>query len=372
VTPRPTEMPRVGAVLESQDSSTMWRVQQPMKFLSRFGYQVEWVMGDDPAFLQLAAEVDMMILPRLMWKDPKREDVFFGLLRDFNCLAVFETDDDIWSMKPYFLSAMPKHQQELWPSTASRLRRSSKRCQGMTVTTAPLLAKALAGHIGDHPIEVIPNLIDMEWWDALLAVTDRQYEGLTIGWAGGRRNLKDLDVMFEAWGIIAKKYDHVTFLQAGSPLQEELAEHVPTDRFEYIPWAPLWEYPAVCKQFDIGCAPLTENLFNECKSPIKVMEYAAAGAAAVASETVYSFHFDEDDGGILLADTVEEWVEHLSDLIENEDFRLARAERLREEVYMKHSLQKRSHKWVDAWFRLYASMLRKRPVKIETAGALRH
>lgn len=53
------------------------------------------------------------------------------------------------------------------------------------------------------------------------------------------------------------------------------------------PWVGLEQYPTMLAGATLGLCPLPTTVFNEAKSPIKLFEYALAGAAVVASPCQY-------------------------------------------------------------------------------------
>lgn len=64
--------------------------------------------------------------------------------------------------------------------------------------------------------------------------------------------------------------------------------------------------------FDLGVAPLVSNIFNDCKSPIKVMDYAAIGLPALASRMpAYSEYLRSDVDCFLADNEVSAWVDAL-------------------------------------------------------------
>ena len=58
------------------------------------------------------------------------------------------------------------------------------------------------------------------------------------------------------------------------------------DKIKFHAWENIFNYPRKMKSIepDICIAPLRDNVFNNCKSNIKSLEYAAAGSAAVYSD----------------------------------------------------------------------------------------
>ena len=68
--------------------------------------------------------------------------------------------------------------------------------------------------------------------------------------------------------------------------------------------------------WDIGIAPLAPGRFNDVKSPLKALDYAALGLATVASDAVpYRGSVADGPGGMLVADTDAAWFAALSGLI---------------------------------------------------------
>jgi GT2 family glycosyltransferase/glycosyltransferase involved in cell wall biosynthesis len=68
--------------------------------------------------------------------------------------------------------------------------------------------------------------------------------------------------------------------------------------------------------WDIGIAPLAETAFNEAKSAIKAMDYAALGMAVLASDVpAYRGSLADGIGGKLVANTEAAWFRALSELI---------------------------------------------------------
>ena len=80
---------------------------------------------------------------------------------------------------------------------------------------------------------------------------------------------------------------------------------IDTRRVTTTPIVPIHQYAANLK-FDIGIVPLVDIPFNEAKSNIKGLEYAAAGIPFVASP-LPEYRLLHEDGVGLLADSPDEW-----------------------------------------------------------------
>lgn len=345
------DYPVVAVLTGDLNGCVMWRAQQPVAALQRRGYPVTHALFDNKAaVVQSTARADLVMIPRALFERPQTERGFFEWAGRNHAIC-YEADDDIWNPSPYLDGVLDDTKRREFPKVAHRARRAASKCDGIIVTNPFLAARARAIAKPAATVEVVPNLIDLEWWDALMPLTVRQDPDLTVGWIGGQRNHLDVAIMLEAWVTLAKKYPTLKFLSAGWEIPE-IAAAMPADRYRYIQPAPIEQYPALYRQVDIGCCPVQDTLFNRCKSPIKVMEYAAAGAAVVASSTMYSDWFSPEDG-VSFAVTAEDWVREISFLVENAALRLERRDRIMSAVRRRFSLADHCYKWIDAWIEVW-------------------
>ncbi len=89
----------------------------------------------------------------------------------------------------------------------------------------------------------------------------------------------------------------------------------------FTPWrANVWEYYANI-DFDIGVIPLSGHPFNESKSHIKALEYAALGIPTIASDSAPSRDFVQDGVTGYLCRTQDEWRARLRELVNDADAR---------------------------------------------------
>ena len=90
-------------------------------------------------------------------------------------------------------------------------------------------------------------------------------------------------------------------------------------------YVPLNEYPTKLKSFgfDIGVAPLCDNIFNRCKSANRYLEYSMLSVPTVAVDIGGQFSEIIKDGQTgYLAKTEQDWIDKLSLLIENKEKRI--------------------------------------------------
>ena len=173
-------------------------------------------------------------------------------------------------------------------------------------------------------IDVIPNAIDFKFWNV-----EKKKSGRTrIGWIGGGNHDEDLKVMLEVIPAILNKYKDVEFcfVHGVSEDLKQLKKELKTDRLilKIGNWAHIDRYPKfVAKQgFDIGLAPLVMNSFNCAKSNLRWLEYSALSIPTVATDIEpYRKSIKHAETGFL-CDKADEWIESLSELIE--DHKMAR------------------------------------------------
>lgn len=337
------------ALIVGQDNvGDNWRVVRPFTRLRQIGVNARWFWGSDDTVLPTDPEHTILVVRLLTGADPETIDRWIAERRPKVRAIIYEADDICWGdpMVDHLEEAdfLQDHTREqlLWHGEMAH--HLASLCDGVIVSSEPL-AEYVRATI-DRPVVVVPNAIDVRWFRAQMAHRAPWWRHLTVGWCGGRRPDRDIAAMAEAWGRVAKRYPEVRFVVAGSKLPAPIAAAVPEDRLIVLPWVS-WEDAPVLYQTTIGCASVTDTLFNRCKTSIKLWEYTTAGAAVVASRTLYG---DCLPGWSLdPVETVDEWDGTISLLIEDADRRAFHRNAMQRHVTTHHSLDGQLQNWLNAY-----------------------
>jgi glycosyltransferase involved in cell wall biosynthesis len=351
--------PRVLAIIGDDSGPTLWRIWQPFAELQKHGVFAHWKHVQDPELqdptfqLQVVLKFDAILLARMSWAHRVAARIQLNAFHRAGMPVWLEIDDDMFSpgivprQYTVFERDRAKGLEQLERERQDRLW-LLRQVDGVTVSTRRL--QTIVRQHTEAPIEVVPNALDLRWFYATLRGVRRIVPPLTIGWAGGARNQADLFPVAAAWARIALRYPEVTFVVSGH-MSDALVDSVPPERVRRLPWLPLAEYPRALLNIDIACASVAPALFNTAKTPIKLWEYTAAGAACVVSPTLYA-PYVSDGSDALVAETAGEWEAALSRLIDSPDLRrtLRRAQRRR--LACEHSLERTWQRWPIVWTRL--------------------
>jgi GT2 family glycosyltransferase len=186
-----------------------------------------------------------------------------------SAFTVYELDD--------YLPNLPiksVHREHMPRDILKSLRRGLSFVDRFVVSTAPL-AEAFAGLHDD--IRVVENRLPLEWWQGLDAKRRRGRKP-RVGWAGGVSHTGDLELIADVVKELAGEVEWVFFGMcpvAIHPYVHEVHAGVEID-----------SYPAALARLDLdlAVAPVEQNLFNECKSNLRLLEYGACGFPVVCSD----------------------------------------------------------------------------------------
>lgn len=217
--------------------------------------------------------------------------------------------------------------------------RSCELADMVTVTT-----DALAEEYGKHGrVTVIPNHIP----ESYLQISKPVNEVPIITWAGWTSThiddllvtrgiinqvLIDTDAKFAAFG------DVKIFTDLG------IRNRPPNELWGF---SNITEYPKRLAKADIGLVPLRKGQFNNCKSWLKGLEYAAVGVIPVMSPTPDNLKLHELGIG-LIADKPKEWYDQVKLLVQDPDMRKEMSEQGRK-VSSEWTIEGNWNKWFEAW-----------------------
>jgi len=194
-------------------------------------------------------------------------------------------------------------------------------------------------HLNSH-ITVIPNAIDPEIWKVK---KKRKGKTIRIGWIASGSHMADMPIILPVIEEILNKYDNVHFVLAGI-VADELSAH--EGRVTHVQGTSGYDtYPQFLADLhlDIAIAPLKDTPFNACKSNIKWLENTMLKIPMVLSDvTPYKECVKHGKTGYLVKGT-NQWVKHLSWLIENKEKRKEIAENAYKEMpkyFIRHQLDK--------------------------------
>ena len=254
-------------------------------------------------------------------------------IRKFSrAFTVYELDDYLPNLplKSVHRSQMPK-------DILKSLRRGLEFVDRFVVTTQPL-AEAFAGLHDD--IRVIENRLPTKWWKGL-ASQRRRGRKPRVGWAGGVSHTGDLELIVDVVRELAGEVEWVFMGMCPDSIRPFINE--------FHPGVDIESYPAALASLDLdlALAPVEQNLFNECKSNLRLLEYGACGFPVVCSDLVCY-------RGALPVTRVKnrfrDWVDAIRMYINDLDAAAEAGDRLREAVYRDWMLEGENLiRWRDAW-----------------------
>lgn len=346
---------RLVAIVQKLNHCSWWRIEQPFKFLYEAGHETRICWLDSNDLPVESIEGAIVVLQRISINKSKVKD-WLDRIRKLHCKKiVYDIDDDVISEN------YARHMKECGRASLTSLQQLEDERQTqilllqnvdeITVSTNNL-AKLVRTYVGlDKRVTVLENSLDFKWYFSRLQPNSpyQNYKNdplkyITIGWAGGLRPRSDYKMMAEAWSYIDKKYENVRFVIGGFQ-EDSLYEAVDYEKIIRVPWSPLDQWPK-SMQVDIGCIPLADNLFNRCKSQIKVMEFALSGAIPISTNVLGTA---DTLTGVPVASSIEEWKFHLEYFVNHWLDRQLHVKRIQEQVESRYDLSINYENWALAY-----------------------
>lgn len=264
--------------------------------------------------------------------------------RELGKPVVLDLDDHLLALPPDH----PDRVSTYYASGLAALLYAILDADAITVTT-PVLKQAIEPY--NPNVYVLPNLLDDAIWTFQQPKIVVDKESIKILFMGTPTHKPDLEMVVEPLVNLAHRYgDQISFIFYGLELPGQLgeletAQYLPVKTYDYKPFvSDLQQIEA-----DIAIAPLADNLFNRCKSPIKFFEYSAMGLPGVYSKLEpYEQVVDEGVDGFL-ADKPNEWEDKISLLIENAFIRNDIARKAQEKVRKNWMIHDHAHLWLDSY-----------------------
>ena len=263
---------------------------------------------------------------------------------------VWDCDDDLLGIPPWSPAYHPHLRSEIV---------SSRVIADRVWTTTRTLANEMEkwGNAKSKRAVVLANLIDLDAWQGG-NVSPEDDDSIRICWSGTATHEKDVAILEPVLDIILPKYPHVQFIYFGEIVPEWLLAKW-FDRIHHSEWVALNGYPKQLRYINphIFLCPLSEHRFNHSKSAIKGLEATLAGAAVVCSPLPpYQIERDPIWG---FAATTDEWVERISELIEDREKRQRQQGKALEVVSASWSWQNSKH--AQLWLAAILDLMDYRP-----------
>lgn len=197
-----------------------------------------------------------------------------------------------------------------------------KECHG-AIACSQDLASYYRDALGQKNVHVFYNTVNPEDYKFNIIPQRENTKEVRIFWQGGQSHLHDFLPLRNAIKTVAEKYPHTKWIFWGMDFPF-IKECIPASQYEYHSWMPYDVYKLRRTLFnvDINICPLSDNIFNRCKSAIKWYESTVShNLEATLAQAAGPYKEIEDGKTGLLFSTEEEFVQKISLLIEDAELR---------------------------------------------------
>ncbi len=332
---------------------TMLRLAEPIRIA---GLSLLHGTDEQGIYPDLVSQADIVVIQRDFprWFDRYKQVLEHA--RADGKPVVFEIDDLLFAL-PENHPDRPIHYYT--PALLPMLRAMIE--ADAVTTSTPALVDLL--RVFNPNIWLLPNYLDDQLWEITPPVEKPTSWPVVIGYMGSDTHQPDLDAVAPALRNLLNSYETKLILRfwGGEPPQAlrllPNVEWIPVSLRDYAQYADFFAR----QECDIFIAPLIDNLFNRCKSPIKFLEYSSHGTPGVFSKIApYEGVVVHGENGFL-ACTLEEWEGALSQLIDSPSLRYKMGLNASKTLTNNWLLSAHAHEWRE----VYATILAQpRSVKV--------
>lgn len=288
---------------------------------------------------ELYTDADLIVIQRPL---SQQYTAIIEQARRQGIATIVELDDDFSSVHEYNIAHDSLQGQKYigpqWVEKAAYL------ADHVTVSTPQLAKFARHGRFS-----VLRNCVPDSIFDTTSEGKDSG-KWPRIGWTGSvQTHPNDLQQTKGRLGELLKEYD-LPFNVVGDG--EYVATNLALDSSTPV-YATGWVelemyYQYVATFIDIGIVPLELSPFNQAKSALKGLEYAALGIPFVASPT-REYELLEVNGIGKTAKSPGEWRKHLQRMIDRPAETERVAKEARDRIKADHVYSVNAPKWIEAW-----------------------
>lgn len=242
-----------------------YRVMKPWQALERALCLEGGVIHGFPSVMEVAS-----VQPDILLLELPLDDRLPTMMQQYRKVSsaslVIEYDDNYLniSAKNAMASSLPKDMQR-------RLQLLSEQADWMVVSTEPLAHAYREFH---SDIRVAQNRLNVEQW-AHLKSRKREGKKPRVGWAGGSSHTGDLELLLPLMKALEDEVDWVFMGMKPEGVRCEFHLAVP---FE------LYPEKLSTLDLDLALVPLENNVFNECKSNLRLLELGACGVPIICTD----------------------------------------------------------------------------------------
>lgn len=325
-------LPSVLALPVNTSAVGHYRVAQPFLELEMAGWIQGRVNYATPPLVELEREKPDVIILQCRYMNSSLREIE-RIKRHSGAMRIYELDD-------YIIDVPSKnaHSRNMPKDMRSLVQRGIAMCDRVVVSTQPLADALSSMH---HDIRVVPNMLASQLWHGLHGRRQTSAKP-RVGWGGGTSHRGDLELIADVVRILADEVDWVFFGMCPDLLKPYIKE--------FHAGVSLQAYPAklASLNLDLAVAPLEHNLFNDCKSNLRLLEFGACGFPVVCSDTkAYAGYLPCTR---VANNTTEQWLAAIRMHLDDPQASYRMGDQLRETVLRDYVLTADNlQQWVNGW-----------------------
>lgn len=190
-------------------------------------------------------------------------------------------------------------------------------------------------------VVVVPTTIDtLEY----TKVPKNNIDKICIGWSGSITTIQHFEFAVDFLTAIKEKYQNKVYFKV---IGDGNYKNKPLE-INGLPWKKETEIEEL-SSFDIGIMPLPNDEWASGKCGLKGLQYMALEIPTIMSPVGVNSEIIKNGENGFLAETKEEWIDAISQLIESDSLRKKLGQNARKTVSEKYSVKANKKKYLDTF-----------------------